>query len=207
MKRLIPFFVALFAAASLSAQETEEQLDAKRRQFINNFIAEYEQAYEQMRIDFIREFFSPYSLIITETTEKGEKKIFKLSKGGGEMLPSSDKKRPYYTVVEDRETYIARLNDIFNKNESISISLTKCFIERSRINGRIYGVNFMQQWKDSNGGDNLEDDMLGYVFMMVDFRDGASEPVIHVRTWQPRQNIETPSDKYFLKDFTIYDTK
>ena len=61
--------------------------------------------------------------------------------------------------------------------------------------------------KLQNGGDNLESQMPGFIFLMIDFKHGEQTPVIHVRTWQPKDNIEKEQDKYFLRDFMIYETK
>ena len=71
----------------------------------------------------------------------------------------------------------------------------------------IYGINFTQLWKDQNGGDNIENQMPGFVFLMIDFKKSEQTPIIHVRTWQPKDNIEKEQDKYFLRDFMIYETK
>ncbi len=199
MKKCSFLLIMLVSCISLVAQETSESLDARRRAFINNFLKTYEAAYEKKEIDYIATFFSDNALMITET--------MKLQRVGQETIPGVKKSRPYESVVEDRKKYIDRLREIFNSNTSIHLSLAINNIVRHDKYPEIYGVNLYQIWKDQNGGDNLEDQMPGYIFLMVDFKKSESTPIIHVRTWQPKANIKTPMDKYRLRDFMIYETK
>lgn len=200
MKNLIVIFISFLSAFSLSAQETTEQKDAKRRMFICDFLATYEAAYEKKEIGYIENFFSDDALIITET-----KKL--KPTGSKETIPSTRKARPYQTVVENRKEYIRRLKDIFDSNTSVKLSIAKRNIKQHAKYKEVYGVNFTQLWKDRNGGDNLESQMPGFVFLMIDFKHSEQTPTIHVRTWQPKDNIEKEQDKYFLRDFMIYETK
>ena len=190
-------FLSMMCLATLG-QETEEQRDAKRRAFIDDFLATYEAAYEKKEIDYISNFFSDDALIITETKQ--------LNPLGKEMVPSTKKARPYQTVVENRKEYIKRLREIFDSNTSIKLSIAGLRVRQHAKYSEIYGVNFTQLWKDQNGGDNLENQMPGFVFLMIDFKNSEQTPVIHVRTWQPKDNIEKEQDKYFLRDFMIYET-
>ncbi len=196
----------MFTMTPLLAQEIAEQKDSKRRMFIDDFLARYEAAYEKKEIEYIENFFSDDALIITET--------MKLKPTGSkELVPStskvsvSGKIRPYQTIVENRKEYIRRLRGIFASNTSIRLSIAKKPYRQHAKYPEIYGVNFSQIWKDQNGGDNLESQMPGFVFLMIDFKHGEQNPVIHVRTWQPKDNIEREQDKYFLRDFMIYETK
>lgn len=199
MKKTLSFLLLCAMAITANAQETTEQKDAKRRQFIDDFLATYEAAYEKKEIEYISNFFSDDALIITETK--------KLSPIGKEIVPSTKKTRPYQTIVENRKEYIKRLKDIFDSNVSIKLSIGGKKIRQHAKYPEIYGINFTQIWKDQNGGDNLENQMPGFVFLMVDFKKSEQTPIIHVRTWQPKDNIEKEQDKYFLRDFMIYETK
>lgn len=191
------FFLLLFPFAC-QAQETDKEKDTRRREFIENFLETYIAAYEHMDIDYISDFFSTNSLIITETKQ--------LSKTGPEIAPSSTKKRPYKLIVEDKATYIKRLKSIFDQNTRIKLGIADKFVMKHGKYPEIYGVSFLQLWKDQEGGDNLESQMPGYIFLMIDFKvHGELEPVIHVRTWQPQENIKTINDKYLLYDFNVYD--
>ena len=186
-------------ALSVSAQETAEQKDAKRRMFIDDFLATYEAAYEKKEIKYIENFFSDDALIITET-----KKL--KPTGSKEIVPSTTKTRPYKTIVENRKEYIRRLKNIFDSNTSVKLNIAGKRVRQHAKYKEIYGVNFSQLWKDQNGGDNLESQMPGFVFLMIDFKHSEQTPIIHVRTWQPKDNIKKESDKYFLRDFMIYET-
>ena len=200
MKKIVIMILALMAVMPMCAQETAEQKDARRRAFIDDFLATYEAAYEKKKIEYIKNFFSDDALIITET-----KKL--KPTGSKETIPSTRKTRPYQTVVENRVEYIGRLQRIFDANISIKLSIAGKRIRQHAKYPEIYGVNFTQIWKDQNGGDNLESQMPGFIFLMIDFKHGEQTPVIHVRTWQPKDNIEKEQDKYFLRDFMIYETK
>lgn len=200
MKKTLIITLAFLAVLPILAQETAEQKDARRRAFIDDFLATYEAAYEKKEIEYIKNFFSDDALIITET--------MKLKPTGSkETIPSARKTRPYQTVVENRAEYMGRLQRIFDANISIKLSIAGKKIRQHAKYPEIYGVNFTQIWKDQNGGDNLENQMPGFVFLMIDFKHGEQTPVIHVRTWQPKDNIEKEQDKYFLRDFMIYETK
>lgn len=199
MKKGVLILMILLVALSVSAQETTEQKDAKRRQFINDFLRTYEQAYEKKEIEYIENFFSDNALIITETK--------KLIRVGKELTPLIKKSRPYETIIENRKEYIKRLRDIFKSNISIKLSLAGTRIRKHAKYPEIYGVNFSQLWVDQNGGDNLESQMPGFVFLMIDFKHSDKTPIIHVRTWQPKDNIKQEQDKYFLRDFMIYETQ
>ena len=200
MKKVILLVVTLFVALSISAQKTEEQKDAKRRMFIDDFLATYEAAYEKKEIEYIENFFSDDALIITET-----KKL--KPTGCKETIPYTKKIRPYQTIVENRKEYIRRLKNVFDSSTSIKLSIAGKRVRQHAKYKEIYGVNFTQLWKDQNGGDNLESQMPGFVFLMIDFKHSEQTPTIHVRTWQPKDNIEKEQDKYFLRDFMIYETK
>ena len=200
MKKISLMLIAIFLFVPLFAQETAEQKDAKRRMFIDDFLATYEAAYEKEEIEYIENFFSDDALIITE-------KMKLKPTGSKETVPSTTKNRPYQTIVENRVEYISRLREIFDSNTTIKLSIAKKTYRQHAKYPEIYGVNFSQIWKDQNGGDNLESQMPGFVFLMIDFKHSETSPVIHVRTWQPKDNIEKEQDKYFLRDFMIYETK
>ena len=95
MKKIVIMILALMAVMPMCAQETAEQKDARRRAFIDDFLATYEAAYEKKEIEYIKNFFSDDALIITET-----KKL--KPTGSKETIPSTRKTRPYAMVVENR---------------------------------------------------------------------------------------------------------
>ena len=71
--------------------------------------------------------------------------------------------------MENRVEYISRLREIFDSNTTIKLSIAKKTYRQHAKYPEIYGVNFSQIWKDQNGGDNLESQMPGFVFLMIDF--------------------------------------
>ena len=198
MKKLVQtLFFLTFFLPFVHAQEDAK--DKARRGFINEFLTYYQGAYEREDINYIESFFSANSLIITETKQ--------LSKCGAEMAPNTTKKRPYKLIIEDKKTYIKRLKKIFAANQKIKLNIPQesLFVHHHPKYGDIYGVSFLQMWIDSHNGSNIEDDMLGYIFLMIDFKKDENRPTIHVRTWQPKSNITKRTDKYNLMDFKIYD--
>ncbi len=200
MNMRYPIFIMLLILGfnSLFAQEVKrDEADLRRRTFIEDFLQTYQTAYELKNINYISQFFSTNALIITETKE--------LVKYGIEMVPRSNKKRPYKLIVEDKLTYIKRLNEIFDQNLKIKLSMSDIRIMRHSTYPEIYGVAFMQMWMQQNGGNNLESQMPGFIFFIVDFKKSEMKPIIHVRTWQPKDNIKSEKDKFTLYDFTILD--
>lgn len=177
----------------------QENKDARRRIFIDNFLSDYKAAYQKKKIEYIRLFFSSDALMITENKE--------LSKVGKEIAPNSTKTRPYKLLVEDRDAYLSRLKEVFDKNDGINIGISNVLIRKHPKYPDIYGVYFFQIWDDSGAVNNLENQMPGYIFLMLDFRDNEMTPIMHVRTWQPKSNITKPSDKYSLEDFRIISYK
>jgi hypothetical protein len=199
MKNFI-FAVFWFIAVSpVNAQPSDSLLDVKRRLFIEDFITTYEMAYEEKRIEYIELMFSTNALILTESKE--------LIKNGSEILPRVSKRRPYHTLVEDREMYLKRLKAIFDDGGKVRISISGKKIIRHPKYKDIYGVSFFQLCKSDEDATNIEGDMPGYVFFLVDFNNELMSPIIHVRTWQPKSNIKNDTDKYSLHDFKIYDTR
>ena len=67
MKKITLFLLGLCLSIGALAQEIDEQLDARRRLFINDFIATYEKAYEIEDLDYIKLMFSADALVLTET--------------------------------------------------------------------------------------------------------------------------------------------
>lgn len=179
--------------------KAEDDADARRQTYIREFLSYYQSAYQQKKIKFISDFFSPDALIITETKE--------LIPIGNEIIPNSTKNRPYHSVIENRREYITRLNEYFKDHDKITLGMSNIIIRKHPKYPEIYGVNFTQMWDDDGDGTMIEKGMPGYIFLMIDFRQNENEPTVHVRTWQPKSNITAPSDKYTLSDFRIISAK
>lgn len=197
MTKFLLSILILFMPLLAIAQETEQQKATRRKTFIEDFLRTYEAAYEKKQIDYIFQFFSSDALIITETKQ--------LLKHGAQLAPKSKKKRQFKLIVEDKKEYIKRLTEIFKKNISIKLSISGKYIERHPKYSEIYGVYFTQMWNSSDDTNNIESQMPGYVFLLIDFKNRETQPIIHVRTWQPKSNIKSPKDKFSIIDFPIYD--
>lgn len=200
MRHLLIFLSIVFVCNPCFSLSNEDTLDSKRRVFIEDFILTYEVAYERENLTYIEQIFSNDALILTETKE--------LIKYGEQMIPISSKVRPFKTMVEDKQTYLERLRNIFKQHEKIRLAVANQRIMRHPKYGDIYGVSFFQQWMEvGDESEHLEGQMPGYVFLLVDFRTKGLNPIIHVRTWQPQSNITSKQDLYSIGDFKIYDTK
>lgn len=198
-KTFLVFIIALSISLCPVQGQTTSERDKRHRIFIEDFIQEYQSAYEKKKIKYISNFFSSDALIITEDKQ--------LSKCGEELVPHSMKKRPYKLIVEDKNMYIKRLSEVFNQNIKIKLGISGVRIVQHSLYPEIYGVSFLQMWLDEQNGNNLESQMPGYVFLMIDFKQNELTPIIHVRTWQPKDNIKSSKDKFNLMDFRIYDFK
>lgn len=196
--RLLGVILILLCTTRLFANvSVVQQKDSLHREFIEDFIDTYQAAYEKEEIEYISDFFSTDALIITETKQ--------LIKSGAEIAPRSTKKRPYKLIVEDKKEYIERLKQVFAQDVNIKLSISGKKVVQHSLYPEIYGVSFLQMWNTQNDSDNLESKMLGYIFLMIDFKNNENQPIIHVRTWQPKENIKAPKDKYNLIDFRIYE--
>lgn len=192
LNRLIVLIILNACLCFVAKAEVE---DERRRAFIKDFITYYQMAYQKKELTFIAQFFSNDALIVTETKQ--------LISIGSEVVPNSTKTRQFHSVIENKSEYIARLQECFDNNDNIAVGISNVLIRNHPKYPEIYGVNFFQIWEDTGTMNVLENKMPGYVFMMIDFRDNEMEPIVHVRTWQPKSNIEKPSDKYSLTDFRI----
>lgn len=170
----------------------------RRVEFIKDFIETYQKAYEKKAIEYIEKIFSTDALIVTETKE--------LSKCGKELVPNSTKKRPYKLIVEDKDKYIERLRRLFNLNHNVKLNIAGLQIRKHSLYSDLYGISFTQMWLEEKGEEgNIESQMPGYMFLIIDFRKREMQPIIHVRTWQPIENIKSEQDRFNLYDFVIYD--
>lgn len=187
--------ILLCVVTSINISTAQDNKELRRKAFIKNFLNDYKAAYQNEEIDFIRKFFGSDALIITETGN--------FIPVGQEIAPRSTKSRPYKLLVDNRKSYLDKLDKVFKQNRGINIGISDVLIRKHPKYPDIYGVNFFQIWDDVGDADNIENRMPGYIFLMLDFRNGEMTPIIHVRTWQPQSNIKKLSDKYSLEDFRI----
>lgn len=161
---------------SESMENYNEVADLENQAIITKWVQHFYTAYYEKDIDFLNKVFSDDALIITgnvikiKTPETGivEKVSFK---------------------KQTKTQYLRNLQRTFIRNKEIRVNFQlldnpeggkgKFITHRKGKNGRdFYGVRLRQEWKS----DRYHDE--GYVFLLWEFPEN-SDPVIHVRTWQP----------------------
>lgn len=171
--------------------ENNEVTDLRRRQIILDFVENFRTAYNRKDISFLEKVYSDDALIITGKVVKATKQSDVLSKN------FSAEKIEYQ--VKTKTQYLSSLRNVFKKNTRINIIFDDIEVSRHPRYDEIYGVTLRQGWNTSTYSD------IGYVFLMIDFRDD-NNPLIHVRTWQPEKlnGKDLNKDEIFtLGDFEI----
>lgn len=201
MKRIVGFVLLFSATVYIGySQSFDMELYGKRRNIIAQFMDTYEGAYEKMDIEYLQDVFGEEALIITETNVIRVESEKTRVNGRVKVLNKNEYKR----IVESKSQYIQRLKTVFKDNVAIRLNVANMKIYVHRDYHDIYGLSFLQSWKSmDNSSLLLEDDNPGYIFMMIDFKNGNDFPIIHVRTWQPDSHIKKESDIYSLYDFVI----
>ena len=160
--------------------------DAERRRIILNYCEHFRMAYTTKDIDFLKQLLSENALIIVgnvvKTTPDVENKYM-------------SKQQVTYNIRTKKE-YIERLSKAFAANKKIDVRFSGFNIMRHPTMDGIYGVSLRQKYKS----DKYADD--GWIFLLWDFRD-ESMPRIHVRTWQPAQNITDGNEVINIGDFNL----
>jgi hypothetical protein len=198
-KRFIVALLLYLLGVQINAQTFDSQKDTYRKNYIHQFIDTYKQAYQLMDIDYIETLFSEDALVITEGN-----KISKVQEQNTFKNVTLGNKNEYERIIENKAQYLSRLKKIFKDNIAIRLSLANLKIHPHIDYPEIYGVSFLQVWKSMEDSSiSIEDNFPGYIFMMIDFKNGDDSPIIHVRTWQPEDHIKEPKDIYHLYDFVI----
>ncbi|MEA1873825.1 MAG: LPP20 family lipoprotein [Bacteroidota bacterium] len=147
-----------------------------------DFMEHYKTAFALKRLDYIESVFSDDALIIT----------------GWMTKPKKNPEQNYYEnpIVHynryDKNEYLKHLSYSFKSKDYINIKFNDNEIRKSGKGGEIYGIQIQQDYFSSNYGDS------GYLFLLIDMND-TTEPVIHVRTWQPEKNPD--GSIYGIGDF------
>ena len=162
-----------------------EESDSTSRTKILNYCEHLRAAYPTRDIDFIRQVFSDYALIIVGHTVKQAR-----STAG---VAGSDKVR--YSV-RSKQQYIDQLTKIFNSGKDIDVGFSDFRITRHPTMAGIYGVTLRQRYRCGDYSDQ------GWLFLLWDFRN-PSMPLIHVRTWQPGGTLTNPADIIGIADFDL----
>jgi hypothetical protein len=169
--------------------------DIENEHIIKRQLEQFRTAYNQKDAATIEAMFSDDALIITGKVVQ--------RRAAGDRLAMTPKVE--YTR-QTKQQYIRNLKLAFARNKWIDVKFdipTKgqagpCnWIDRTQKldkNGQrmnFYGVRLIQHWKSSNYSDD------GYLFLLWEFPKDGSDPIIHVRTWQPMQVngvIQEPDD-------------
>ena len=153
--------------------------------FLIRFMENYKTAYCLKRIDYIQKVFDEDALIIVGNVLKKYKNIDNTYISG-----LSDSEIKYQRLTKNE--YMDRLKKIFSTNEFINIHFEDNIVKKAKKDMSIYGIQIAQHYTSETYADK------GYLFLLVDLRDTAN-PIIHVRTWQPKKNED--GSIYGLEDF------
>lgn len=178
-------------------KEITEATDVARRTSILSFVENYRQYYVDMDVQKIENIFADDAIIITgSVVEKAVRQ------------PDSRKIVKEKRVVYNRKTkeeYMAALQKLFNNLEEVSVIFDDIRVVQDPKYKDIYGVTLLQHWQTRNKR-KLEYADLGYLFLLWDFQD-PEKPMIHVRTWQPKEFIKVEEDIFSLNSFQYGDRK
>lgn len=175
--------------------------DVRRRMEILNFVEHFRSYYVEKNIAALEKIFADDALIITGSVIRQQ------------SMPNMEKPE---TVVkyrrEDKPQYLKRLEtQIFRNNKYINVEFDKISIMRNGADGKgnFYGVTLHQDWSTIRNGDtkatsdrpSYHDE--GWLFLLWEFHDDGTPPVIHVRTWQPDEIVSNEGDLIDMNDFTF----
>lgn len=146
------------------------------------FLESYKTAYALKQLDYIDKIFADDALIITG-------RVVKLKNNTDNVFADN-------TIVKynrlSKAQFMKKLKYSFSSKEYINLKFEDSKIRKSGYKGDVYGINIKQYYYSSNYADK------GYLFLIVDLNN-KNEPIIHVRTWQPKIGIN--EEMYGLADF------
>jgi hypothetical protein len=158
--------------AIIARGETLE--DSLMRGSILDFMEQFRMAYNTKDLPFLEKVYSDDALILVGTVLE--------EKPRSDDMMSHTLLAPVKVklIQQTKREYIDGLREhAFTRNAFINVRFDDFTIVRHEKIPWLYGVSCMQQWTSSHYSDK------GYLFLMMDFRN-LREPVIHVRTWQPK---------------------
>lgn len=157
----------------------------KVKYFLIRFMENYKTAYCLKRLDYLQKIFDEDALII----------VGKIVKKSNHPTDSYYSKLSTEEVTYQRlskEQYLSNLKQVFNLNEFVNIQFEDNTVKKAKKDIDIYGIQIAQYYTSGTYADK------GYLFLMIDLRDTLN-PIIHVRTWQPKKNRN--GSIYGLEDF------
>lgn len=177
--RITDFRLALDAQTAEGMENCGSVADKEKQQIIMQTVERFRTAYNTKDLKTIEDFFSDDALIITGHVVLRKK-----------MMDSQTYSAKVEYTKQNKQEYIANLRKAFLRNKWINVVFHEigengeeggcAGITRSKKNPRMFGVRMRQTWKSSNYSDE------GYLFLLFEFPKDNSNPIIHVRTWQPK---------------------
>jgi len=153
--------------------------------FIIRFLETYKTAYCLKRISYLEKVFADDALIIVGRV------LEKPSFVENPIAINFNQETIEYLRITKRE-YISRLSRVFQSNEYVNIHFEDCTVKKAKKDINIFGIQIAQDYTSASYADK------GYLFLLLDLRDTLN-PIIHVRTWQPKKNED--GSIYGLDDF------
>lgn len=178
--------------------DAEGVTDASRRMEIAHFVEQLRLSYIQKDTAVLNLLFSDDALIITGT----------VIKSAGKSNMETEAVKVKYRKEKKKE-YVDRMaNQVFKNNKFIEVKFDQITIFHSNAQkANFYGVTLHQDWSSIRYGDkratanhpSYQDE--GWVFLLWEFPDDGSNPIIHVRTWQPDELINSGVKTISIFDF------
>src|SRR5574344_1632503 len=175
--QLTDFRFALDAQTAESMERCGTVVDKEKQMIILQYVERFRTAYNQKDISTIEKMFSDDALIITGRVVMAK--------------PQGDQGAQFKVEYnkQNKQQYISNLRRAFLRNKWIDVKFSQigengedggcAGITQSTKDKTKYGVRLRQSWKSSNYSDE------GYLFLLWEFPEDGSDPIIHVRTWQP----------------------
>lgn len=162
---------------------SKSKWSASAKLILINFLENYKTAFALSRIDYLDSVFSEDALIITG-------RVVKRTNVEGQINLKNQQHIVYNR--QSKGEYINNLRRSFKSKEYINLQFSNLKITKmGRGEKEVYCMEIKQDYYSSNYADT------GYLMLVVDV-DDYSQPIIHVRTWQPEPDPEfglfTPGD-------------
>ena len=148
--------------------------DSLVRGMILDFLERFRMAYNTKDIDYLEKVYSDDALIIVGTVLRQKPNSDDFNRMT--LLPQNKVR----LVQKTKREYLDDLRKYaFRSRSFLSVRFDSIAIIQHEKHNFIYGVTCWQSWRSATYSDG------GYLFLMMDFRS-PDEPVIHVRSWQPK---------------------
>ena len=178
--------VAFALEAAAVSDIMSRQWDEYERYIMIHFLETYKTAYALKRLDYISSIFSSDALIITGSMVK--------STGNRELGPKKMAHVKY--TRQTKEEYMKSLERCFRSNEYVNWHFGDNIVRSSNTKPHVYGIQIKQNYFSQHYGDT------GYLFLLIEFKS-PTEPVIHVRTWQPDKDPTIKDGRIGITDFIL----